>query len=144
MTPRLVLIAATLTLFSASAQAEVCRLADGREISTNYMGDVTYPTELVGYRLRERDDLMGYELFRLWSNTYDVVLVDTCEASFDHGGDGFGPPEPTFMMKKRGDRGSQGSKGPRFDQGGRDSGGHCDNQGNDDSSCADNGNGRQR
>src|SRR5262245_23981670 len=90
MTPRLVLLTVTTILLSAtasSAQAEVCRLADGREFVTNYMGDIVTPIELVGYRLRERDDLQGYEIYRLWSTKYDVMLVDACQPDNGFGGD---------------------------------------------------------
>lgn len=140
MTPRLVLLfTATLALFTQNAQAEVCLLDDGREFSTNHMGDITSPIDLVGYRLRERDDLQGYEIVRLWSHTYDVRLVQSCVQSFDHGGgDGFGldPLAAASSGSRSGGR-NQGPKGPRDSHdGGRDSGGHCDNQGDEDSSCA--------
>lgn len=138
MFPRLVLMTATVTLLSANAQAEVCRLVDGREFSTNYMGDITYPTELVGFRLRERDDLQGFEIIRLWSSSHEVYLVESCHPGNDRG-DGWGT-DPVAARKNGGRNGGRnGPKGPRDEQdGGRDSGGNCDNNGDQNSSsCAD-------
>lgn len=135
-TPRLVVLTVTTILLSATAfetaKAEVCRLIDGREFATNWMGDITYPTELVGFRLRERDDLQGFEIFRPFSARYEVMLVESSHQSFDHGGDGGG-----YDPVARAGNGRKGGRGPRDEQdGGRDSGGNCDNQGNEDSSCA--------
>jgi hypothetical protein len=123
--PRLVVLTATMTLLSATAyetaKAEVCRLVDGREFSTNHMGDIVSPTELVGFRLRERDDLQGFEIFRLFSDVREVMLVASCTPGFDFGGPGgFG-----VQTSKRGDR-----------DGGRDSGGNCDSKNDPDSSCS--------
>ena len=136
-TPRLVVLTVMTILLSATAfetaKAEVCRLLDGREFATNWMGDITYPTELVGFRLRERDDLRGFEIFRPFSDRYEVMLVEGCQPSFDHGGEG-GGYDP-IAVASQGRKG--GNRGPRNEQdGGRDSGGHCDSQGNDDSPCA--------
>lgn len=132
MTPRLVLLTVTTILLSTTANAEYCRLQDGREFATNFMGDIVQPIELVGYRLRERDDLGGYEIFRPFSAHYDAFLVESCVPSFGGGG-GDGGPEPVAYIKKRHHRvkDNQGSR-----DGGRDSGGRCERQGGDDDGCA--------
>ena len=136
-TPRLVVLTVMTILLSATAfetaKAEVCRLIDGREFATNWMGDITYPTELVGFRLRERDDLQGFEIFRPFSADYEVLLVESCHQGFDHGRDG-GGYDPVAARKGDGRKG--GNRGPRDDSdGGRDSGGNCEPH-DEDSSCA--------
>lgn len=135
-TPRLVVLTVTTILLSATAfetaKAEVCRLIDGRDFATNWMGDITYPTELVGFRLRERDDLQGFEIFRPFSARYEVMLVESCQPSFGDVGDG-GGYDP---VARTGDgRKGRGGRGPRDNDEGRDSGGNCEPH-DEDSSCA--------
>lgn len=108
-------ISACLLLSSVAARAETCSLSDGRQVETDEYGDVRSPADLMGFRLRERDDLGGFELFRSWRDQREIVLVSGCS----HASPGFGP-WGTFSRESEG----------------RDSGGNCQSR-NSDGTCGD-------
>ncbi len=112
---RIVFVILTLLTASPLAQAEICSLADGRQFATDMDGIVSTPIELVGFRLRERDDLAGFEIFRPWSSVREVLLVASCMPGYEEFGGGH------FA------RGSVDK--------GRDSGGNCQSR-NSDGTCS--------
>ena len=114
---RIVFVILTLLTASPLAQAEICSLADGRQFATDMDGNVSTPIELVGFRLRERDDLAGFEIYRPWSSVREVLLVAGCMPGYEELGGG------GYITRSAVEKG-------------RDSGGNCQSR-NSDGTCAD-------
>lgn len=75
-----VMLSLLLILSSAQARADQCQLADGRSVTIDDAGNVTAPAELAGWRLSDKDDASGLEIYKRGSSPRETLDVSSCSS----------------------------------------------------------------
>ncbi len=92
-----VMLSLAVLSLSAPALADQCQLGDGRSITIDEAGNVTAPAELAGWRLSDKDDASGLEIYKRGSSPREALDVSSCqweEGGGQEGEEGPGEEEP--------------------------------------------------